>query len=218
MRLNCARSARQILRVGQLSPRHAGDFVPRVAQRRAQRVVDLDPAFLQTGDGETDDRMVEVGVKPLDAGALCGKHRILRGGQGLLVDQLLFVIAKDQTEQHGGERIEQQQYPPRLLDEGIPGPIGYLRECGQLHQLHHDTEQQIVHRAWRAATTQQKLPGHHAEQRREQHDHDANRRTDAAQLVAKGRRHAGRNHCSHATADDTDHRQHNRTAIKEHAG
>ena len=44
----------QVFGVGQLCPGHADELVPWVTQRRAECIIDLDPAFFQAGDGKTD--------------------------------------------------------------------------------------------------------------------------------------------------------------------
>ena len=196
---------RQVFGAGQRCPGHAGQFVPRVSQRRAKCIVDLEPAFFRAGDGEAHDGMVEVGVKALHTGGFRGSHCMLRQGQSLLVNQLLFVIAKNQAQQHGGERVEQQDHPPSLLNEGITGPIRDLREQCQLHQLNHQAQRQIVTRLWRDSAAPPPLPCQHPQQSRLQCDHDADRRTAATQLVAIQGSHGSGNQRGHTATHHTDH-------------
>ena len=83
----------------------------------------------------------------MHAGTFGSRYRLLRFQQRFLVDQLLFVVPENLTQQHGGKRVGQQQHPPGLFNEGIAGPIGNLRECRQLSKLHDQTQCQIVNGA-----------------------------------------------------------------------
>ena len=156
-------------------------------------------------------------MKALHAGALFRNHGILCRLQCLPVTQLLLVIAKDQAQQHGGEGIEQQQHPPGMFDEGISRTIGKLREGGQLHQLHHHTKRKVMTRMRRGAATLPPLPCQHPEHSRQQNDRDTDWSTDAAQLVAINRRKPRSNGCRNPPTHHTGHREHNRTAVEDHA-
>ena len=155
-------------------------------------------------------------MKPLQTRMLQRRACILLILQGLLVHPLLLDIAEHHAQQRGGQRVKQQQHPPGPLDKGVTGPVGNLRERGQLHQLHHHAQQEVVDQPGHMCAPQPPLPRQHTEQGRQHHHGDAHHRPAAAQLVAVQRRHRRRNGGHHTAAHHTGHGQHNRAAIKQH--
>ena len=82
----------QIFWVGELSPSQVAQFIARITKRRAKCVIDLNPALFLAGDGQTDDGVVEIGMKAFHTGTLLCNHGILCGQQCLPFFELLLVI------------------------------------------------------------------------------------------------------------------------------